>query len=48
MDKIPLRRGIDPDSKRISELLDKNLHVIRYEGDAGKYIRLFNEIFLGR
>jgi len=48
MDKIPLRRGIDPDSKRISELLDKNLHVIKYEGDAGKYIRLFNEIFLGR
>jgi ABC-type Fe3+ transport system substrate-binding protein len=48
MDKVPLRRGIDPDSKRISELLDKNLHVIKYEGDAGRYIRLFNEIFLGR
>ena len=48
MDKIPLRRGIDPDSKRIGDLLDKSLHVIRYEGDAGRYSRLFNEIFLGR
>lgn len=48
MDKIPLRRGIDPDSKRISELLDKRLHVIKYEGDASRNIRLFNEIFLGR
>jgi hypothetical protein len=46
MDKIPLRR--DPDSKRVSDLLDKNLPVIKYEGDAGKYIRLFNEIFLDR
>jgi len=48
MDKIPLRRGIDPDSKRISKLLDKRLHVIKYEGDASRNIRLFNEIFLGR
>ena len=48
MDKIPLRRGIDPDSKRVSELLDKSLHVIKYEGDASRHIRLFNEIFLGR
>src|SRR6266478_7074147 len=38
----------DPDSKRIGELLDKSLHVIKYDGDAGKYIRPFNEIFLDR
>jgi len=29
MDKIPLRRGIDTDSKRVSDLLDKNLHEIK-------------------
>ena len=48
IDKIPLRRGVDPDSKRVAELIAQSPHVIKYEGDAGKYIKQFNEIFLGR
>ena len=48
IDKIPLRRGVEPDSKRVGELIDQAPHVIKYEGDAGKYIKQFNEIFLGR
>jgi iron(III) transport system substrate-binding protein len=48
IDKIPLRKGVAADSKRIADLLEQSPHVIRYEGDAGKYIRYFNEIFLGR
>lgn len=48
IDKIPLRRGVEPDSKRIAELIQQTPHVIKYQGDAGKYIRQFNEIFLGR
>lgn len=47
-DKIPLRKGVEPDSKRVAELIEQTPHVIKYEGDAGKYIRQFNEIFLGR
>jgi iron(III) transport system substrate-binding protein len=48
IDKVPLRRGVDPDSKRLAELIEQNPFVIKYEGDAGKHIRQFNEIFLGR
>jgi len=48
IDKIPLRRGVEPDSKRVAELVEQTPHVIKYEGDAGKSIRQFNEIFLGR
>jgi iron(III) transport system substrate-binding protein len=48
IDKIPLRRGVDADSKRVAELIEQTPHVIKYEGDAGKYIKQFNEIFLGR
>jgi len=48
IDKIPLRRGVDADSKRIADLIEQMPHVIKYEGDAGKYIKQFNEIFLGR
>jgi len=48
IDKIPLRRGVEPDSKRVAELIDQAPHVIKYEGDAGKSIKQFNEIFLGR
>ena len=48
IDKIPLRRGVDADSKRLAELIEQTPHVIKYEGDAGRHIRQFNEIFLGR
>jgi iron(III) transport system substrate-binding protein len=48
IDKIPLRRGVEPDSKRVAELIEQAPHVIKYEGDPGKQIRQFNEIFLGR
>lgn len=48
IDKIPLRRGVDADSKRIAELVEQGAHVIKYEGDAGKHVKQFNEIFLGR
>jgi iron(III) transport system substrate-binding protein len=48
IDKIPLRRGVQPDSKRVAELIEQAPHVIKYEGDAGKQIKQFNEIFLGR
>ena len=48
IDKIPLRRGVESDSKRVAELIERMPHVIKYEGDAGKYIKQFNEIFLGR
>ena len=48
IDKIPLRQGVEPDSKRVAELIEQMPHVIKYEGDAGKYIKQFNEIFLGR
>jgi iron(III) transport system substrate-binding protein len=48
IDKIPLRRGVDADSKRVAELIEQTPHVIKYEGDAGRHIRQFNEIFLGR
>jgi iron(III) transport system substrate-binding protein len=48
IDKIPLRRGVEPDSKRVAKLIEQTPHVIKYEGDAGKHIRQFNEIFLGR
>ncbi len=48
IDKIPLRRGVDADSKRIAELVERRPHVIKYEGDPGKHIKQFNEIFLGR
>ncbi|MSP39579.1 MAG: extracellular solute-binding protein [Deltaproteobacteria bacterium] len=48
IDKIPLRKGVEADSKRVAELVERTPHVIKYEGDAGKQIKLFNEIFLGR
>jgi ABC-type Fe3+ transport system substrate-binding protein len=48
IDKIPLRRGVEADSKRVAELVEQTPHVIKYEGDAGKHIKQFNEIFLGR
>ncbi len=48
IDKIPLRKGVEPDSKRIAELIEQNPHVIKYDGDPGKQIKQFNEIFLGR
>lgn len=48
IDKIPIRKGVDADSKRVAELVEKTPHVIKYEGDSGKQIKLFNEIFLGR
>ena len=48
IDKIPLRRGVDADSKRVAELIEQMPHVIKYEGDPGKQIKQFNEIFLGR
>ncbi|HEX2931712.1 MAG TPA: extracellular solute-binding protein [Candidatus Binatia bacterium] len=48
IDKIPLRRGVDADSKRVAELIEQSPHVIRYEGDPGKHVKQFNEIFLGR
>lgn len=48
IDKIPLRRGVDADSKRVAQLVEQTPHVIKYEGDAGKHIKQFNEIFLGR
>ena len=48
IDKIPLRRGVDADSKRVAELIEQAPHVIKYEADAGRHIRQFNEIFLGR
>ena len=41
IDKIPLRRGVDADSKRIADLIEQMPHVIKYEGDAGKYIKQF-------
>jgi ABC-type Fe3+ transport system substrate-binding protein len=48
IDKIPLRKGVEPDSKRVAELIEQSPHVIKYEGDPGKQIKQFNEIFLGR
>jgi len=48
IDKIPLRRGVDADSKRVAELIEQTPQVIKYEGDPGKQIKQFNEIFLGR
>lgn len=48
IDKIPLRKGVDADSKRVAELVEQGPHVIKYEGDPGRQIRQFNEIFLGR
>jgi len=48
IDKVPLRKGVEPDSKRVAELIEQAPHVIKYEGDPGKQIRQFNEIFLGR
>lgn len=48
IDKIPLRKGVDADSKRVAELVEKTPHVIKYEGDPGKQIKLFNELFIGR
>ena len=48
IDKIPLRKGVEADSKRVAELIEQAPHVIKYEGDAGKHIKQFNEIFLGR
>ena len=48
IDKIPLRRGVDADSKLVAELIEQTPHVNKYEGDPGKQIKQFNEIFLGR
>lgn len=48
IDKIPLRKGVEADSKRVAELVEQSPHVIKYEGDPGKQIKQFNEIFLGR
>jgi len=48
IDKIPLRKGVEADSKRVAELVARTPHVIKYEGDPGKQIKLFNEIFIGR
>jgi iron(III) transport system substrate-binding protein len=48
IDKIPLRKGVEPDSKRVAELIEQSPYAIKYEGDPGKQIRQFNEIFLGR
>lgn len=43
--KIPLRRGIKSPSQEIDQLLEsENLHVIRAEGDYGRYMKLYNEI----
>lgn len=48
IDKIPIRKGVDAESKRVAELVEKTPHVIKYDGDPGKQIKLFNEMFLGR
>jgi ABC-type Fe3+ transport system substrate-binding protein len=48
IDKIPLRKGVEADSKRVAELVERTPHVIKYEGDSGRQIKLFNEIFIGR
>lgn len=48
IDKIPLRRGVDAESKRVAGLVGQSPHVIKYEGDPGKQVKQFNEIFLGR
>jgi iron(III) transport system substrate-binding protein len=43
--KIPVRRGVKSLSKEIDQLLESdNLHVIRPEGDYGRYMKLYNEI----
>ena len=42
------RQHFDADSKRVAELIEQTPHVIKYEGDPGKQIKQFNEIFLGR
>jgi len=48
IDKMPLRLGVEPNSKRLADLIEQSPHVIRYDGDPGKYVKQFNEIFLGR
>lgn len=48
IDKIPLRRGVEPDSKRVAELIEQSPFVIKYKGDTGKAVKEFNKIFLGR
>jgi iron(III) transport system substrate-binding protein len=48
IDKIPVRRGVEAESKRVGQLVEQNPHVIKYEGDPGKHLKYFNEIFLGR
>jgi len=48
IDKIPLRKGVDAESKRVAELVEQSPHVIKYEGDPGRQVKQFNEIFLGR
>jgi iron(III) transport system substrate-binding protein len=48
IDKIPIRKGVDANSKRVAELVEQNPHVIKYESDPGRDVKLFNEIFLGR
>jgi ABC-type Fe3+ transport system substrate-binding protein len=43
--KIPLRRGVKSLSKDIDQLLESdNLHVIKPEGDYGRYMKLYNDI----
>ena len=46
--RFPCDKGVEADSKRVAELVEQTPHVIKYEGDPGKQIKLFNEIFLGR
>ena len=48
--KIPLRRGIKSPSKEIDQLLEgeKNLHVIRTEGEYSRYMNIYNELLAVR
>lgn len=44
-----LRRGVKSPSREIDQLLEsENLHVIRPEGDYGRYMKLYNEILAVR
>jgi iron(III) transport system substrate-binding protein len=42
--KIPVRRGVKSPSAEIDQLLDSpNLHVVRTDGDFGRYMKIYNE-----
>jgi ABC-type Fe3+ transport system substrate-binding protein len=47
--KIPLRRGVKSESRDIDQLMESGqIHVLRPEGGYDRYMKIYNDMLVGR